>query len=61
MNFKQTAINAAKAAGKIQTKYFGKDIKKRWKKGYNAVTQADMDSIKIIRKIILNKFHNHGI
>ena len=61
MTFKQVAIKAAKAAGKIQSKYFGKNIKKRWKKGYNAVTQADMDSIKIIRKIILNKFPAHSI
>ncbi len=59
--FKQTAIKAAKAAGKIQLNYFGKDIKKKTKKDDSFVTKADIESTKIIRKIILKEFPKHGI
>jgi len=59
--FKQTAIKAAKAAGKIQLRYFGKNLEKKTKKDDSFVTKADIESTKIIRKIILNKFPHHSI
>jgi len=59
--FKQTAIKAAKEAGKIQLKYFGKNIKKRKKQGDSFVTKADIESTKKIRKIILKQFPQHNI
>ena len=61
MNFKQTAIKAAKAAGKIQSGYFGKKLGERWKKDDSYVTKADTESSRIIKKIILKQFPNHSI
>jgi len=61
MNFKQTAVKAVKAAGKIQLKYFGKKIKKRKKQGDSYVTEVDIKSIEIIRKIILDQFPDHDV
>ncbi len=60
-NFKQTAIKAAKAAGKIQLKYFETNIKKKKKKGDSFVTKADIESTKKIRKIVLKEFPKHNI
>ncbi len=60
MNKKQLAIKAAKEAGKIQLKYFGKALKKR-KKGDSFVTKVDIESTKKIRKIILKQFPEHNI
>ena len=59
--FKQTAIKVAKEAGKIQSKYFGKDIKKKTKKDDSFFTKADIESTKKIRKIILKQFPAHNI
>lgn len=59
--FKKIAIKAAKEAGKIQLRYFGKDIKKRKKQGDSFVTKADIESTRIIRKIILKQFPKHNI
>jgi len=61
MNFKQVAIKAAKEAGKIQLRYFGKGIKKKKKKGDSYFTKADIESTNKIRKIILKEFPKHGI
>lgn len=59
--YKQTAIKSAKEAGKIQLRYFGKDIKKKTKKDDSFVTKADIESTKAIRKIILGKFPEHNV
>jgi myo-inositol-1(or 4)-monophosphatase len=61
MNKKELAIKAAKEAGKIQLRYFGKTIKKKIKKGDSFVTKADIESTKKIRKIILKQFPEHNI
>jgi len=58
---KATAIKAAKAAGKIQLRYFGKDVKKKFKANRSYVTIADIACTKIVRKIILKEFPTHGI
>jgi len=59
--FKQTAIKAAKAAGKIQLAYFGKAIKKIKKKDNSFVTKADIESTKKIREMIGKQFPSHSI
>lgn len=59
--YKQTAIKAAKEAGRIQLRYFGKDVKKRKKQGDSFVTKADIESTKTIRKILLKQFPDHNI
>lgn len=59
--FKQTAIKAAKEAGKIQLRYFGKNIEKKTKKDDSFFTKADIESSKRIRKIIGAKFPKHNI
>ncbi|HLC95778.1 MAG TPA: inositol monophosphatase [Candidatus Nanoarchaeia archaeon] len=59
--FKQTAIRAAKAAGGILLKYYGRKITKRLKDGDSYVSQADIESIKKIRQIILSKFPTHNM
>ena len=59
--YKQTAIKAAKEAGKIQLKYFEKNVKKTRKKDNSFVTKADVECTKIIRKIILKQFPKHNI
>lgn len=61
MNFRETAIKGAMEAGKIQLKYFGKDIKKKKKQGDSYVTEVDIKCTKIIRKIIHKQFPNHNI
>ncbi len=61
MKFRQTAIKAAKEAGKIQLRYFGKGIEKKRKKENSFVTRADIESAKKIRKIILDEFPEHDI
>lgn len=60
-SYKQTAIKAAKEAGKIQLKYFEKNIKKKKKQGDSFVTKADIESTKKIRKIILKEFPQHNV
>lgn len=61
MNFKQIAIKAAKEAGKIQLRYFGKGVSKQNKKDDSFVTKADLESTKKIRSSILKGFSNHNI
>jgi len=59
--YKQTAIKAAKEAGKIQLKYFESNVKKKLKDGDSFVTKADVECTKAIRKIILKQFPKHNI
>lgn len=59
MSFKTTAIKAAKAAGSIQSKYFGKNVEKRLKDSDSLVTKADIECSKKIKEIILKQFPGH--
>ncbi len=59
--YKETAIKAAKEAGRIQLKYFESKVRKRLKDGESFVTNADVECTKAIRKIILSKFPDHNI
>ena len=61
MNFKQTALYAAKEAGKIQLKYFGKNIEKTAKKDNSFFTKADIESTNKIRSIISKQYPTHDI
>lgn len=61
VTYKTTAIKAAKEAGKIQLRYFGKKIKKKRKEGDSFVTKADIESTKKIREMILKQFPGHNI
>ncbi len=64
-DFKKTAINAAKKAGKILMDYYEKDIKIQLKNStydvVSMVTKADIASEEKIISIIKEKFSNHGI
>jgi myo-inositol-1(or 4)-monophosphatase len=59
--FRKIAITAAKEAGKIQLKYFGKGVKKRKKEGDTFVTKVDFECIKKVRKIICKSFPHHDV
>ncbi len=59
--YKQTAIKAAKEAGKIHLKYFGNIKKIMYKDKTNAVTNADLESEKRIIGIIKKRFPEHSI
>jgi len=61
MSYKSTAIKAAKQAGKVLMKYFGKKLNKRFKTSHSVVTNADIESTKIIRKIITKVYPQHSI
>jgi len=61
MTFKQTAIKAAKEAGKIQLRYFGKNIEKKTKKDNSFFTKADIESTNKIRSIISKQYPKHNI
>ncbi len=61
MNFKQIAIKAAKEAGKIHLRYFGKYIRKEKKKGNSYFTKADIESSVKIKDIITSHFPEHSI
>ena len=62
MTFKQTAIKAAKAAGKIHLKYFNKKLEIKTKSGHqDRVTIADTESEKKIVSIIKKHFPEHNI
>ena len=61
MSFKQTALKAAKAAGKIQLKYFGKRIEIRQKDKRNLVSKADLECEKVIISIIKKSFPSHNV
>ncbi|MBW2989910.1 inositol monophosphatase [Candidatus Woesearchaeota archaeon] len=61
MNFRQTAVKAAKEAGRIQLSYFRKNISIKKKKDGSFVTRADIESTKAIRKIVSKEFPGHNL
>lgn len=58
---KQTAIKAAKEAGRIQLKYYRKGIKGKVKFEDNLVSKADLECEKKILSIIKSKYPKHSI
>ncbi|MBD3164155.1 inositol monophosphatase [Candidatus Woesearchaeota archaeon] len=61
MRFLETAVRAAKQAGKVHLRYFNKKIKIRTKSSYNdRVTKADTESEKAIVKEIKKSFPRHN-
>ncbi len=57
----ETAIRAAKTAGAIQMKYFGKPLEKTMKDGNDFATKADFESEKAILSILQKEFPDYGI
>jgi len=55
------AIDAAKKGGKLALKYFKKGVKVKYKADESPVSVADVETEKLIRKIISKKFPAHGI
>lgn len=55
------AIEAAKQAGALALKYFKTQPKVSYKPDNSPVTRADIETEKLIRKIITKKFPDHGI
>ncbi len=55
------AIDAAKKAGELALKYFKSQPKVSFKADKSPVTRADIETEKLIRKIVHRKFPNHGI
>lgn len=60
-NFKKIAIQAAKEAGKILEKNFGRITKIYIKKDLDFVTNVDLEADKTIIKIIKRNFPSHNI
>ncbi len=58
---KQTAIRAAKEAGKILMKYYGKGVKGKVKFEDNLVSKVDLEAEKKIISVIKSKYPNHSI
>jgi myo-inositol-1(or 4)-monophosphatase len=58
---KQTAIKAAKEAGKVLMKYYGKILSVKSKDARSLVTNADLEAEQAIFKIIKKKFPDHSI
>ena len=61
MNFKSTALLAAKRAGKILLHYYGKKEIVKEKPNKSFVAEADLSANKIIIKTIKKYFPNHSI
>ncbi|NVM04984.1 MAG: inositol monophosphatase [Candidatus Helarchaeota archaeon] len=59
--FLSTAIKAAKKAGQLIMKYYGTKTKKRYKEDKSIVTEADLESEKLILNMIKKSFPNHAI
>src|SRR3972149_2544454 len=55
------AIDAAKAGGDLALRYFKSQPKVSYKPDDSPVTKADIETEKLIRKIISKKFPDHGI
>lgn len=55
------AIDAAKQAGQLAYRYFGKIKNVSYKGDNSPVTAADIEAEKLIRKIIAKNFPDHGI
>jgi len=60
-NFKKVAIQAAKEAGKILQKHFGKPIEISFKKDSSLITRIDLAAEKVIIKLIKKNFPSHDI
>ena len=60
-DFLKTAIRAAKDAGKLIMKFYGKKVKKTYKEDKSIVTEADLEAEKIILDIIQKKYPKHSI
>lgn len=56
----ETALTAAKAAADISRRYFLGDFELRTKADRTPVTQADVECEQAIRRIILDRFPDHG-
>lgn len=56
----KVAVRAARQAGKILMKYYGK-TERHYKEGTSIVTKADREAEELIRSIIKNKFPDHSI
>lgn len=56
-----TAIKAAEIGGKLALKYFNSNFKVKFKPDESPVTNADIATEKLIRKIITKQFPAHGI
>lgn len=61
MNFKSTALLAAKEAGIVLLKYFGKNENIKEKLNKSLVSKADLEANKAIIKIIKKNFPSHSI
>ncbi|MBW2980881.1 inositol monophosphatase [Candidatus Woesearchaeota archaeon] len=59
--YKQTAIKAAKEAGKILIRYYGKPIKVYVKEENNLFSTADLEAEKKVISIIKSKYPEHSI
>ncbi|MHA1300068.1 MAG: inositol monophosphatase family protein [Candidatus Helarchaeota archaeon] len=59
--FLSTAITAAKKAGQVIMNYYGRKIKKSYKEDKSIVTEADLESEKIILEIIQKNHPEHSI
>ena len=57
----ETALHAAKEAGKIHMKYFGKPLQKQFKAPQDMVTQVDFECEKKIKSILQKEFPDYGI
>ncbi len=58
---KQTAIKAAKEAGKVMLKYYGKKKNISFKENHKSiVTSADIECEKLIKRIIKKKYPKHN-
>jgi len=55
------AIDAAKKGGDLAFRYFKTHLKLTYKADNSIVTKADIETEKLIRKIISKKFPDHGI
>lgn len=61
LSFKKVGLLAAREAGKILAKNFRKPVPIRFKKDFTLVTKVDLDSERLIQKIIRSHFPSHGI
>lgn len=57
---KSTAIKAAKEAGKLIMKYYGKKYKIKHKSPVDVATEADIKAEELIKKIINKKYPKHS-
>lgn len=58
--FLSTALDAARAAAEVIRRYYQKNLAVTVKSDKSPVTQADVETEQVIRKIIADKFPSHG-